>query len=339
MGPAEPPGSASYGLLLQCQQPLLQLTPQSLPHTLEQVRANLPEAARACLGHRRGELRAAAVSERCTRLRRSAGIPRGGRRAGRHHCKRCGCEVCRATRCGLPCEPRCLLQHAQLLMCDWPGSLPERSAVFVRAFVDAFVQQKTSDGYEVVDSRVAAQPEGEAAPSPHSPKPSSPTEGEAAGTGAAQDQAVAFVKLRLLKARWLDRCGRLRRGVAGLRAGPEPGASAERASVIRMGPAHALRQHLTGKRSCRDSLARCAQEPKGQTSIEKLARHFHLPINAAGRELGICPTVLKKICRKHGLTRWPHRKVCAVPGRARLSVQGSSPVGACLAPPARACGR
>jgi len=124
---------------------------------------------------------------------------------------------------------------------------------------------------------------------------------------------------------------RLRRGVAGLRAGPEPGASAERASVIRMGPAHALRQHLTGKRSCRDSPARCAQEPKGQTSIEKLARHFHLPINAAGRELGICPTVLKKICRKHGLTRWPHRKVCAALGRARLSGQGSSPVGACRA--------
>jgi len=101
--------------------------------------------------------------------------------------------VVRCAVCGLPCEPRCLLQHAQLLMCDCPGSLPERSAVFVRAFVDAFVQQKTNDGYEVVDSRMAAQPEGEAAPSPHSPKPSSPTEGEAAGTGAAQGPAAAFV--------------------------------------------------------------------------------------------------------------------------------------------------
>ena len=53
----------------------------------------------------------------------------------------------------------------------------------------------------------------------------------------------------------------------------------------------------------------CLQEPKGQTSIQELAKYFHLPINVAGSRLGICPTVLKKICRKHGLSRWPHRKV------------------------------
>ena len=53
----------------------------------------------------------------------------------------------------------------------------------------------------------------------------------------------------------------------------------------------------------------CAQEPKGQTSIQEIARFFHMPINQAGGRLGICPTVLKKICRKHGLSRWPHRKV------------------------------
>jgi hypothetical protein len=40
-----------------------------------------------------------------------------------------------------------------------------------------------------------------------------------------------------------------------------------------------------------------------------LAQHFHLPINAAAKELGICPTVLKKICRRNGMRRWPHRKV------------------------------
>lgn len=51
------------------------------------------------------------------------------------------------------------------------------------------------------------------------------------------------------------------------------------------------------------------QEPKGQTSIQEIARFFHMPINQAGGRLGICPTVLKKICRKHGLSRWPHRKV------------------------------
>ncbi|GMH34699.1 hypothetical protein BSKO_02560 [Bryopsis sp. KO-2023] len=55
-----------------------------------------------------------------------------------------------------------------------------------------------------------------------------------------------------------------------------------------------------------------APERKGKTSIHRLAQFFHLPINCAAKELGICPTVLKKICRKHGLTRWPHRKLRSI---------------------------
>ncbi|ESQ34392.1 hypothetical protein EUTSA_v10009656mg [Eutrema salsugineum] len=37
--------------------------------------------------------------------------------------------------------------------------------------------------------------------------------------------------------------------------------------------------------------------------------HFHLPIKQASRRLSLCPTVLKKICRRGGLNRWPHRRV------------------------------
>lgn len=51
---------------------------------------------------------------------------------------------------------------------------------------------------------------------------------------------------------------------------------------------------------------------KGGTSIQKLAEYFHLPINEAARHLNICPTVLKKICRKNGLPRWPHRKLQSI---------------------------
>ena len=36
------------------------------------------------------------------------------------------------------------------------------------------------------------------------------------------------------------------------------------------------------------------------------------PINEAAKYLGICPTVLKKICRKNGLPRWPHRKLQSI---------------------------
>ncbi|ELR19000.1 RWPRK domain containing protein [Acanthamoeba castellanii str. Neff] len=43
--------------------------------------------------------------------------------------------------------------------------------------------------------------------------------------------------------------------------------------------------------------------------LEQLTKYFHLPINAVAKELGVCATVLKKICRKNGIPRWPHRKI------------------------------
>lgn len=42
---------------------------------------------------------------------------------------------------------------------------------------------------------------------------------------------------------------------------------------------------------------------------EQLTKYFHLPITDVAKELGICATMLKKICRKNGIPRWPHRKV------------------------------
>ena len=51
---------------------------------------------------------------------------------------------------------------------------------------------------------------------------------------------------------------------------------------------------------------------KGHTSVHEVAAHFHRPINEASRHLKICPTVLKKICRKAGLPRWPHRKLQSI---------------------------
>ena len=44
-------------------------------------------------------------------------------------------------------------------------------------------------------------------------------------------------------------------------------------------------------------------------TYEDLSRCFHLPINTAARELGVCVTALKKQCRRHGVPRWPHRKL------------------------------
>lgn len=44
-------------------------------------------------------------------------------------------------------------------------------------------------------------------------------------------------------------------------------------------------------------------------SYDELSCWFHVPINAAAQRLGVCVTALKKQCRKHGIARWPHRKL------------------------------
>lgn len=60
------------------------------------------------------------------------------------------------------------------------------------------------------------------------------------------------------------------------------------------------------------SSAAAQRERTGRLRMSDLAKHFHLPINAAAKELGICPTVLKKICRRNGMRRWPHRKIKSI---------------------------
>jgi hypothetical protein len=46
-----------------------------------------------------------------------------------------------------------------------------------------------------------------------------------------------------------------------------------------------------------------------------LVLHFDLPIKAAAALLGVSLTQLKRICRLHGIPRWPYRKLQSVRGR------------------------
>ncbi|GMF15973.1 unnamed protein product [Phytophthora fragariaefolia] len=43
--------------------------------------------------------------------------------------------------------------------------------------------------------------------------------------------------------------------------------------------------------------------------LEDLRECFNMPIAAVARKFGICATLLKKICRRHGIQRWPHRQI------------------------------
>lgn len=49
----------------------------------------------------------------------------------------------------------------------------------------------------------------------------------------------------------------------------------------------------------------------GGATLEDVSPFFHLPIEEAAKELGVCSSALKRRCRRLGIKRWPFRKVRA----------------------------
>jgi len=68
---------------------------------------------------------------------------------------------------------------------------------------------------------------------------------------------------------------------------------------------------VVGESNLDASASSARKGTRGQSRIEfeRLSQYFHVPINEAAKGLGVCATVLKKVCRRHGIPRWPHRKI------------------------------
>ncbi|CAN0279259.1 unnamed protein product [Discosporangium mesarthrocarpum] len=43
-----------------------------------------------------------------------------------------------------------------------------------------------------------------------------------------------------------------------------------------------------------------------------LETYFDRPLDEAGRALGVSTTIVKRLCRKMGISRWPYRQICSV---------------------------
>mmetsp|Transcript_90449 Transcript_90449/g.146365 ORF Transcript_90449/g.146365 Transcript_90449/m.146365 type:complete len:99 (+) Transcript_90449:240-536(+) len=51
------------------------------------------------------------------------------------------------------------------------------------------------------------------------------------------------------------------------------------------------------------------RRPLSAVTCQTLRDHFHLPLHTVAVKFGMCTTAFKKMCRRLGIAKWPHRQV------------------------------
>lgn len=62
------------------------------------------------------------------------------------------------------------------------------------------------------------------------------------------------------------------------------------------------------------------QPKQHNIDFDALQSHFHLPMAQVAKKFDVCLTFFKKICRQHGIKRWPYRKLKSLEKRITTTI-------------------